>query len=603
MLYGLLSAKNMQRYFLLWIWLGINGLFAQPYNEVVSALEQHLYALPSYSLTKDHPKWSQLDSIWERSDLLGLGESSHGVHEFFEIKTALMRWTIKGHGVKLILFESPYFLEEVHNYVYHDQGTLEGAMDKMGYWIWQTQELKDFIAWLHDYNLEQSASNKVYLLGVDLQSLDGVTYWQDLLEKYSWTVPKDARILLKEMDGLSIFQLIQKEPDWLERSEMRLTQLIQWASKNQTLLHEQLGPLEGSLARYHLNVIQQNLGRILAEKKKLPGYINFRDSCMAINAAWLKKELLPTGKAIFWAHNNHVSYGKRDFSFGVKKSAGSFLRKLYGEKYYAVGLDFGEGSFLTKESGGKRGAYIAPDYPRRSLNAYLMEFDHGCFLMSWSRISADPSLSRWASQTLMYRNLGGSFNPQHPRDYWIRRTQPAAHFDAWVFVKNVKPSQLWIKSQLGLKLPAPELCGKDIQLTAWVRPLGPNYQAYPPQGIGIGLGKTASPEFYVLHPDVGPVEKAGWRQFTWQESLPSDLVDFKLLISCTDPEGMGLDEVTLQVKDSNGSWQVWPDFHFDFESPFQVQGITQSAELNYLVQPIAAYRGEGGLVIKQATKY
>lgn len=48
---------------------------------------------------------AQIDSITKKSRLVGLGESSHGTHEFFYNKFEIFKQLVKKHGFNTMLFE------------------------------------------------------------------------------------------------------------------------------------------------------------------------------------------------------------------------------------------------------------------------------------------------------------------------------------------------------------------------------------------------------------------------------------------------------------------------------------------------------------------
>ena len=48
---------------------------------------------------------AQIAEVVSRGKIVGLGESSHGTHEFFEFKSELFRRLVTDHGFNTLLFE------------------------------------------------------------------------------------------------------------------------------------------------------------------------------------------------------------------------------------------------------------------------------------------------------------------------------------------------------------------------------------------------------------------------------------------------------------------------------------------------------------------
>ncbi len=119
-------------------------------------------------------KISQVAEAVSKSRVVGLGESTHGTHEFFSFKSKLFRQLVTKHGFNTLLFEdSPKACRLVNDYISGKNIGLTAACNGL-YPVWQTEELKQLLAWLKNhqslariafvgFDIDQSKSSDLYL--------------------------------------------------------------------------------------------------------------------------------------------------------------------------------------------------------------------------------------------------------------------------------------------------------------------------------------------------------------------------------------------------------------------------------------------------------
>ena len=99
-----------------------------------------------------------------KSRIAGLGESTHGTHEFFDFKSRLLRLLIADHGFNTLLFEdSPDACRPIGDYIAGQDIDLAFAQSQL-YPVWQTEELRRLFVWLKKY----WPSTKVAFAGFDI---------------------------------------------------------------------------------------------------------------------------------------------------------------------------------------------------------------------------------------------------------------------------------------------------------------------------------------------------------------------------------------------------------------------------------------------------
>jgi len=143
-------------------------------NDEVQAIRQAAQPLTGGS--------ADYDALLERCQnarLVLIGESTHGTHEFYSIRSEITKRLISELGFNAVAVEADWPDSWRVNQFARGIGKDESAIDALGgfkrfpQWMWRNSDVLDFIGWLRDYN--DSLSNnrsKVGFHGLDLYSLN-----------------------------------------------------------------------------------------------------------------------------------------------------------------------------------------------------------------------------------------------------------------------------------------------------------------------------------------------------------------------------------------------------------------------------------------------
>ena len=102
--------------------------------------------------------------VLSKAKLVGLGESTHGTHEFFNFKSELFRQLVTDHGFNTLLFEdSQKACCLVNDYISGKDISLASVCDEL-YSIWQTEELQQLFVWLKNHR----SLAKIAFIGFDI---------------------------------------------------------------------------------------------------------------------------------------------------------------------------------------------------------------------------------------------------------------------------------------------------------------------------------------------------------------------------------------------------------------------------------------------------
>ncbi len=250
--------------------------------------------------------------------ILGLGEYTHGSHGPQVLRKTFAEKLRAEGNLRAVVLEIPFVDGLRVNRFIHgtSEESLEKIMGDFTYFLYQTEEMKDFFLWLREVN-SQGADIDFY--GVDIQE---------------WERPQD---ILNETLAAHGIDLRLEEPDAAALKEAR------------ELLTKRVSGDEVIPVALNLRVLEAQLDyRKLTGKKEYQMYTTeayeFRDKVMAELTLWLQE--LEGGRILLLGHNGHI---RKTPAFA--RTLGSFLEEAIGEGYYAVATVAGESRFLAVKAG------------------------------------------------------------------------------------------------------------------------------------------------------------------------------------------------------------------------------------------------------------
>jgi Erythromycin esterase homolog len=111
--------------------------------------------------------------------LVLLGESSHGTHDFYELRAAVTKRLIETHRCRAVTIEGDWpDARCVDRYVrgQSDDASAEAALAgfrRFPQWMWRNTVVRDFVTWLREWNAKQPEDRRCGFYGLDLYSLHG----------------------------------------------------------------------------------------------------------------------------------------------------------------------------------------------------------------------------------------------------------------------------------------------------------------------------------------------------------------------------------------------------------------------------------------------
>lgn len=272
--------------------------------------------------------------------VVGMGEATHGTKEFFDIKRETFKYLVQNHRYRIFGIEDSFGgCSSINDYVDSGIGDIDSVLRHFDFWTWQTEEVKELVLWIKDFNAGRAQDDKILFYGFDMQNFYSPIQY---LSRSIGTLTIGNKEALQAIIGpviqhseLDLYKKLQDKDLHYRDTLANVHALLDaWLSTNKEDIET-----SSSSARFRtLQHCSDNFDQ--AVKNLSPGY-NFRDSCMAANIHQIQQER--NSKMFVWAHNGHINLSIVNNS--VMRPMGAFLKDEYKERYYAVGFTFSNGSF------------------------------------------------------------------------------------------------------------------------------------------------------------------------------------------------------------------------------------------------------------------
>jgi erythromycin esterase len=143
---------------------------AQLQLQLTKGLEETLKPLNGSDPSLSNTDLSILDNLGQ-AKIVGMGEATHGTHEFFQMKQRIFQYLVEKQGFRYIAFEYDFAACLSLDYIIQTgQGTIAEYMkENMKFWAWKTEELQSLFEWMQNYNRGKPDNQKIHVIGVDCQ--------------------------------------------------------------------------------------------------------------------------------------------------------------------------------------------------------------------------------------------------------------------------------------------------------------------------------------------------------------------------------------------------------------------------------------------------
>lgn len=366
------------------------------------------------------------------AQVVSLGESTHGTHEFFVAKHHLFRYLAEEKGFSVFAIEANQLsTERINAYVHGAPDTVERAMDGL-FGVWYKQEVKDLIEWMRAY-IEVTPERQLAFVGFDMQDpqqpMDSVLAF---LRRHDPAAADQVQALYADQ------REAWRVRDYPQPAEGQGAVWLANAEKAEQLLSSSLRKRPARAANERLWA-EQNARVVVqcALQASDPWNSTIRDSCMAANIAWTLARYPEGTRMAVWAHDAHIA--RVGFASGT--SMGAHMARLFGDRLRVVGITTYDGSYratrgFTDHRPMDARCFPAPVGSLEEAMHRLLPADSGALLLNMRALAADPR-STWIRAPRPVRSIGYS-----AFDFGFEQsTVLADQFDAVLMIDSTTPSR------------------------------------------------------------------------------------------------------------------------------------------------------------------
>lgn len=413
-----------------------------------------------------------LKEILKDKKVIGIGESTIGAKEFFEMRHRIIEFLVDEMDYKLLAVDVGFSEANIVNdYIQGGEASLDDAIwalkeipwsaekvSKDNYIInsraylasWTTTEVSDMLKWMREYNENSEEEDKLRFYGIDME-LPESNIWGffDYLHLVDSSLGTYYNRKLSDIIMVYGFNMKYPSSRPLNLFTGMMEELQGKFKGNRDPYISRSSENEYETASQALNTIIQ--WTIYQENNLTYGAkeaFNVREEFLAKNTEWIleHEKQFNNDKIIVLAHNNNIIKASDE-----NVSMGENLRGKFNDKYYAIGLDFYQGRFRSYGLdlwGNPISNYIAKfnikSSPKRTLVNKLEKTNIPISFMDFKIASEDKDIIELLSKKQSFHNIGllypgkyspSSFIPDHAKR--LTEVIPIESYDGFIFIKEI----------------------------------------------------------------------------------------------------------------------------------------------------------------------
>ena len=378
---------------------------------------------------------SDLEALSVSSDVrvVGLGEASHGVAEYQQMKADVFKALVENNGCRTFIIEGDFGgALKVDQYINGGSGTAEEAVAEIGFEIYHTQELADLAAWMRSYNESVPEEDALHFYGMDVQRFDNNKEF--LFSVIDQTHPELSAEYREAFAQLTDEQRISLDEAALNSAKEKALELTEELERIEAEIVDKLGQAPFDFAEECVKTIYACCDVQLSNN-----YNAARDQYMYEKVEWFIQH--GDDSILFInGHNGHI--GKT--SAAGYTCLGEMLSEHLGSGYYAIGTDAQETEFNSQlETGGYE---VVKVINSNDLNAQLNSSEDRFYYIDFASAAHDETWKKIAEsrQTVTTLNVGLSSIQRKMKSAYTIEIIPQDTFDGMIVFQTVTPTTLFV---------------------------------------------------------------------------------------------------------------------------------------------------------------
>ncbi len=372
-------------------------------------------------------------SVSPNIQVVGLGEASHGVKDYQQMKAEAFKALVENNGCRTFIIEGDFGgALKVDAYIHGAQGTALEVVGEIGFNIYRTREMANLVDWMRAYNEDAPEGKDLHFYGMDMQRYDNnKEYLFSVLDAAAPALSKQYKASLSPLTDAARSTL---SPEVITRANDNVLALL----KDMDTLESDIAAISGQsafdFARESANTIYA-CGKILLSSNA--DYNSLRDKYMSEKVNWFLQQ--GDNSVLFInGHNGHI--GKTSLSGYT--CLGEWLDQDIGENYFAIGTDAEETRFNSQDGNGNFSVMEVKN--QNELNRLLDTMESDFYYLDFSKAVNDGYLQNLLNgrQTLTTLNVGISGWQKLLKSFYTTNLIPNKTFDGMIVFKKVYPTTL-----------------------------------------------------------------------------------------------------------------------------------------------------------------
>ena len=360
--------------------------------------------------------------------VVGLGEASHGVKEYQEMKAKVFQALVENNGCRTFVIEGDFGSAlKVDDYIHGGEGTAKEAAAQIGFRIYRTEEMETLIEWMRAYNETAGEGADLHFYGMDMQ-------WADSSKEYVFRVleqvsPNSSAKYREALAFLNDDEMYDISAAAFEQGLSVAEELIQEVDSMEESIVEMLGSETFAFTRE----CACSIYNCCDIRKSDRDYNTVRDSHMAEKVQWFIEH--GDGIVIFInGHNGHI--GKVNST--SYDCLGKLLTQRLGNGYFAIGTDAEVTSFNSQTDNGFEELTVKN---QNSLTALAANMEQNFYYIDFGTAVTDNGWNRILSEKQRMTSLNVTVVTTMKAFYTIQAI-PGDLFDAMIVFGEVSPTTI-----------------------------------------------------------------------------------------------------------------------------------------------------------------
>lgn len=363
--------------------------------------------------------------------VVGLGEASHGVAEYQQMKAEVFKALVENNGCRTFIIEGDFGgALKVDQYINGGTGTAEEAVAEIGFAIYRTQEMADLVDWMRSYNEAVPQEEALHFYGMDVQRFDNNKEY--LFSVIDQTHPELSIEYSEVFAQLTDENRISLDKATLIRAKEGISEFIDRLDAVETDIAERLGQSAFDFARECAKTIYACCDVLVSNN-----YNVTRDQYMYEKVNWFLQH--GDHSVLFInGHNGHIG----ETSIAGYTNLGKLLSDNLGSGYYSIGTDAQQTQFNSqKDSGGFEVVEVSNS---NDLNNQLTNADHNPYFIDFASAASDEVWEQilGGKQSITTLNVSLSGMQKMLKFAYTVTITPQDTFDSMIVFQAVTPSTL-----------------------------------------------------------------------------------------------------------------------------------------------------------------